>query len=277
MRLLEGKAAIITGSSRGIGRAIAKAFADNGASLVIHGTNESQLAALAEELGCKFIAGDIGEFSTSQRLAEECITSFGKVDVLVNNAGINTRTKFLDLTPEEWDKVLRVNLTGTFYACKCVLPHMLAQKSGVILNMSSRAGKTAHPTSSACYGAGKAGIDALTRKLAYDFGAEGIRVNSICPGPVETDMSLQWTADYRAKILDKIPLRQRSYRNCCVLCVPNVYSFGETVCTNASESHSPNFCVDAGVYLLPCGLRLQKEGQESRRSLRHSSRPRPPE
>ena len=208
MRLLEGKAAIITGSSRGIGRAIAEAFAENGAGLVIHGTSEESLRPLAEELGCSFVAGDIGELSTSQRLTEECIRSFGKVDVLVNNAGINTRTKFLELTPEEWDKVLRVNLTGAFYACKCVLPHMLAQKSGVIVNMSSRAGKTAHPTSSACYGASKAALDALTRKLAYDFGAEGIRVNAICPGPVETDMSLQWTADYRAKILDNIPLRK---------------------------------------------------------------------
>ena len=208
MRLLEGKAAIITGSSRGIGRAIAEAFAENGAGLVIHGTSEESLRPLAEELGCSFVAGDIGELSTSERLAEECIRLFGRVDVLVNNAGINTRTKFLDLTPEEWDKVLRVNLTGAFYACKCVLPHMLAQKSGVIVNMSSRAGKTAHPTSSACYGASKAALDALTRKLAYDFGAEGIRVNAICPGPVETDMSLQWTADYRAKILDNIPLRK---------------------------------------------------------------------
>ena len=208
MRLLEGKAAIITGSSRGIGRAIAEAFAENGAGLVIHGTSEESLRPLAEELGCSFVAGDIGELSTSERLAEECIRLFGRVDVLVNNAGINTRTKFLDLTPEEWDKVLRVNLTGAFYACKCVLPHMLAQKSGVILNMSSRAGKTAHPTSSACYGASKAALDALTRKLAYDFGAEGIRVNAICPGPVETDMSLQWSPDYRAKILDNIPLRK---------------------------------------------------------------------
>ena len=208
MRLLDGKSAIITGSSRGIGRAIAKAFADNGAGLVIHGTNEGSLRPLAEELGCEFAAGDIGELSTSERLADKCMERFGRIDILVNNAGINTRTKFLDLTPEEWDKVLRVNLTGAFYACKCVIPHMLGQGAGVIINMSSRAGKTAHPTSSVCYGASKAGIDALTRKLAYDFGPEGIRVNSISPGPVETDMSLQWSQDYRAKILDAIPLRK---------------------------------------------------------------------
>lgn len=85
---------------------------------------------------------------------------------------------------------------------------MVAQKSGVIVNMSSRAGKTAHPTSSVCYGASKAAIDSLTRKLAYDFGADGIRVNSICPGPVETDMSKQWTPDYRASLLEQIPVRK---------------------------------------------------------------------
>ena len=208
MKLLEGKFAVITGSFRGIGRAIAEAFAENGASLVIHGTNETQLASLAQELCCEYVAGDIGELSTAQRLAEKCISRFGKIDILVNNAGINTRTKFLDLSIEEWDKVLRVNLTGTFYVCKYVIPHMLEQKSGSIINMSSRAGKTAHPTASAPYAAAKAGLDALTRKLASDFGPSGIRVNSICPGPVETDMSLQWTEDYRKKVLDDIPVRR---------------------------------------------------------------------
>lgn len=208
MQLLQGKSAIITGSSRGIGRAIAEAFALHGASLVIHGTSEASLRPLAQELGCEFVAGDIGEISTSQRLAEKCLFRFGRIDILVNNAGINTRTPFLELTPEEWDRVIRVNLTGTFYACQCVLPHMIARKKGVIVNMSSRAAKTPHPNASACYGAGKAGIDALTRQLANDFGPSGIRVNAICPGPIETDMSLQWTEDYRQKVLNDIPLRK---------------------------------------------------------------------
>ena len=206
MKLLEGRTAVITGSSRGIGKAIAAAFALHGAGLVIHGTSEKSLIPLADELGCEYVAGDIGELETSRRLAEKCMSAFGKIDILVNNAGINTRTKFLDLTLDEWDKVLRTNLTGSFYACKCVIPHMLAQKSGVILNMSSRAGKTAHKNASAHYGASKAGVDALTRKLADDFGAEGIRVNSICPGPIETDMSLQWTPEYRQKVFANIPL-----------------------------------------------------------------------
>lgn len=208
MKLLEGKSAVITGSSRGIGRAIAFAFAESGASLIIHGTSEKSLAPLAAELGCEYVAGDIGELDTSKRLAKKCMSSFGKIDILVNNAGINTRTKFLDLQPDEWEKVLRVNLTGTFYACKCVIPYMLERKSGSIINMSSRAGKTAHGNASLCYGASKGGIDSMTRNLAGEFAPSGIRVNSICPGPVETDMSLQWSAEYREKVLSGIPLRR---------------------------------------------------------------------
>ena len=217
MGLLEGKAAVITGSSRGIGKAVASAFAAHGAGLVIHGTNEASLLALKESLTtegdmlgldirCEYVAGDIGDIETSRRLAEKCMSSFGRLDILVNNAGINTRTKFLDIEPEEWDKVIRTNLTGTFYMCKAAAPFMIERHSGSIINISSSAGKTPHPNASVCYGASKGGVDALTRKLAYDLAPLGIRVNSVCPGPVETDMSLQWTEDYRAKILGGIPL-----------------------------------------------------------------------
>ena len=208
MKLLEGKSAIITGSSRGIGKAVAIAFALHGAGLVIHGTNEKPLISLSDELECEYVAGDIGELSTSERLAEKCMKTFGKIDILVNNAGINTRTKFLDLSVQEWNEVIRVNLTGTFYACKCVVPFMIEKHNGVIINMSSRAGKTAHGNASLCYGASKGGIDSLTRNLANELAPSGIRVNSICPGPIETDMSLQWTEEYRRKVLSGIPVRR---------------------------------------------------------------------
>lgn len=212
-RLLEGKAAIITGSSRGIGRATALAFARNGADLVIHGTREEALRDLREEIralgvGCEYAAGDIGDFGTARRLAEICLESYGKVDVLVNNAGVNSRSRFEDLTLEEWERMLRVNLTGVFCACKCVVPHMLERRSGCIVNMSSTAGKTAHPNASLSYGVSKAGINSLTQKLAYDLAPYGIRVNAVCPGPVETDMSRQWTEEYRKKVLEDIPLRR---------------------------------------------------------------------
>lgn len=210
MKILEGKTAIITGSSRGIGRAVATAFAEHGASLVIHGTSEESLIALKDELNtdCEYVAGDIGVFETSVKLAEKCVESFGKIDILVNNAGINTRTRFLELGIDEWEKILHVNLTGAFYACKNVVPHMIKKSSGVIINMSSSAAKTPHPTASLAYGVSKGGIDAMTRKLAYDLAPFNIRVNSICPGPIETDMSSQWSDDYRAKILDSIPLKK---------------------------------------------------------------------
>ncbi|MBQ6981115.1 MAG: SDR family oxidoreductase [Synergistaceae bacterium] len=218
MGLLEGKSAIITGSSRGIGRAVATAFAAHGAGLVIHGTNEASLLTLRDglylechmlglDIRCEYVAGDIGDIETSRRLAEKCMSTFGKIDILVNNAGINTRTKFLDLEPEEWDKVIRTNLTGAFYACKAVIPFMLERHSGSIINMSSRAVKTAHANASLCYGASKGGLDAMTRNLAGEFAPSGIRVNSICPGPIETDMSLQWTPEYRQKVREGIPLR----------------------------------------------------------------------
>ncbi|MBQ7196544.1 MAG: SDR family oxidoreductase [Synergistaceae bacterium] len=210
MKILEGKTAIITGSSRGIGKAIAMAFAEYGASLVIHGTSEKSLIALKNEIGvnCEYVVGDISELDTSIKLAEKCIEAFNKIDILVNNAGINTRTKFLELEPEEWEKVLKINLSGAFYACKSVVPHMIDKKSGCIINMSSSAGKTPHPNASLAYGVSKGGIDAMTRKLAYDLAPFNIRVNSICPGPIETDMSLQWTDEYKSKILDSIPLKR---------------------------------------------------------------------
>lgn len=211
--LLQGKSAIITGSSRGIGRAIALTFAKQGADLVIHGTREEALAALRDEITalgvrCVYVAGDIGKLETAQRLAQACMEAYGKIDILVNNAGINSRFSFQDLTPEEWDRMLQTNLTSVFYTCKSVVPQMMEQKSGCIVNMSSAAGKTAHPNASASYGVSKAGINSLTQKLGFDLAPYGIRVNAVCPGPIETDMSQQWTPEYREKVLGAIPMRR---------------------------------------------------------------------
>ena len=211
--LLKGYAAIITGSSRGIGRAIALAFAENGADLVIHGTKEGALQELQSQIRdmgvrCEYVAGDIGQYETAQRLADTCMAAYGKIDVLVNNAGINSRKTFAELTPEDWDNMLRVKLTSAFYTCKTGVPHMLERKKGAIINMSSSAGKTAHPNAAVCYGVSKAGINSLPQKLAYDLAPHGIRVNAVCPGPIETDMSLQWTEEYREKVFSSIPLRR---------------------------------------------------------------------
>ncbi|MDR1835614.1 MAG: SDR family oxidoreductase [Fusobacteriaceae bacterium] len=209
--MLKGKAAIITGSSRGIGREIAREFAKNGADIVISGNKVDLLLDLQKDLQkagrrCEIVSGDISDPKTSAKLAEDCIRVFGKIDILVNNAGINSRVPFLELTAEEWRHMIDVNLNGAFYACKAVAPQMIAQKSGAIVNISSSAGKTFHANAAASYGASKAAMDSLTRQLAYEFGKYGIRVNGISPGPVLTDMSAQWTEEYRRIVTDKIPL-----------------------------------------------------------------------
>lgn len=244
--LLKGNAVIITGSSRGIGRAIALAFADNGADLVIHGTREGALRQLQSEIQakgvrCEYVAGDIGMYATAEKLAATCMNIYGKIDTLVNNAGINSRYSFADVTLEEWDQMIQTNLTSAFYTCKCVVPYMLEQKSGCIINMSSSAGKTAHPNASVCYGVSKAGINSLTQKLAYDLAPQGIRVNAICPGPIETDMSQQWTPEYREKVYSTIPLhrlgRASDVANVAVFLASEMSAFivGESINVNGGK------------------------------------------
>ena len=142
--LLEGKSAIITGSSRGIGRAIAKCYAENGARLIIHGTREEALSELKSELNalgaeCEYVAGDIGSPDTAARLAEKCLENYKSIDILVNNAGINSRKSFEELSFEDWDNMLRTNLTSAFYTCKAVLPSMLEQGSGAYRDPKSKA------------------------------------------------------------------------------------------------------------------------------------------
>ena len=244
--LLEGKSAIITGSSRGIGRAIAKCYAENGARLIIHGTREEALSELKSELNalgaeCEYVAGDIGSPDTAARLAEKCLENYKSIDILVNNAGINSRKSFEELSFEDWDNMLRTNLTSAFYTCKAVLPSMMEQGSGVIINMSSSAGKTAHPNAAISYGVSKAGINSLTQKLAYDYAAKGIRVNAICPGPIETDMSKQWTEEYREKVYSSIPMHRlgtgADVANVAVFLASDLAAFicGESVNVNGGK------------------------------------------
>jgi len=195
--LLENKVALVTGSGRGIGRAIAQLFAKEGAKVFLSARTEPELTATAEDIAA---AGGIGAFITADLTREaDCARviaaareKFGRVDILVNNAGHYGPVVPVEEYPlEEFDKVLAVHLRAPFLLSKLVLPEMYERKSGVILNISSLSAKAAYGWGSA-YAAAKAGLLGLTRVTAAEAARQGVRVNAICPGPVtETEMSKQ--------------------------------------------------------------------------------------
>jgi 3-oxoacyl-[acyl-carrier protein] reductase len=209
--MLAGKAAIVTGASRGIGRAIALALGRQGARVLVHGTSEALLTELAAELeaagtAAAVLAGDVADPATAEAACALALDRFGAVDILVNNAGINTRSPTLEMPLGDWQRVLDVNLNGTLHFCRAVLPGMIARRSGVIANVSSTTGKTPHRNAAPAYGASKAAVNYLTMHLAHEMAPHGIRVNAVCPGPVETDMSTQWSDEYRARVTAGVQL-----------------------------------------------------------------------
>lgn len=211
--LLENKVAIVTGASRGIGKSVALTLAKNGASLVIHGTNSgllNELASQVKELGQKCVVktGDSANPDTAIEVVKAAIENFGRIDILVNNAGINMRSSTLEMTLDDWKRVLDVNLNGTLYFCKAVLPHMIEKNYGKIVNVSSTTAKTAHKNAAPSYGASKAAVNYLTMHLALEMATHNIYVNAVCPGPVETDMSNQWNEEYRQAVTKRIPLNK---------------------------------------------------------------------
>lgn len=211
--LLANQVAVITGASRGIGREIALRYAGEGAHVVINGNNIKHLTEVQTRITgmgriCKIVDGDIAEPKTSEQLVDCALTKFGRVDILVNNAGINDRQRTLEMTLDDWQKVMDVNLNGTFYACKAVLSVMKNQNSGCIVNITSANGKTPHPNAAPSYGASKAAVTYLTRHFALEFGVYNIRVNALQCGPIESDMTRQWDPDYRSAMLENIPLKR---------------------------------------------------------------------
>jgi NAD(P)-dependent dehydrogenase (short-subunit alcohol dehydrogenase family) len=195
--LLPNKVALITGSGRGIGRAIAKLFAQEGASVFLSARTETELAATAKEIAsasgiAAYLAADLAREADCSRVVIGAREKFGRVDILVNNAGhYGPVVPVEDYPLEEFDKVIAVHLRAAFVLSKLVLPEMYARKSGVILNISSLSAKSAFGWGSA-YAAAKAGLLGLTRVMAAEASRQGVRVNAICPGPVtETEMSKQ--------------------------------------------------------------------------------------
>ena len=209
--VLNGKVAIVTGASRGIGRHIALAFAREGADLVVNATNTALLQSLAGEIAalgrkCVIAVGSVADSQTAQDMVRAALDAFGRIDIVVNNAGVMNRKGTLELTIDEWHRVLDVNANGVFYVCKAVLPVMVEQHGGTILNITSTASKAAHPNASPAYGASKAAVTYLTKHFAAECGKYGIRVNALQCGPIHSEMTDQWTPEYRAALLQKIPV-----------------------------------------------------------------------
>ena len=193
--LLKDQIAIITGGGRGIGRAIALRFAAEGASVLVTARTATEIASVADEIRrsggrAEAVAGDVSLPGDCDRVVAAARKSFGRVDILVNNAGIyGPVAPVQEVTPEQWNQVLAINLTGAFLLSRLVLPEMCARGSGAILNISSVSAKAAFPMGSP-YAVSKAGLLALTRSLAAETARSGVRVNAICPGPVpETKLS----------------------------------------------------------------------------------------
>ncbi|MBN2553528.1 MAG: SDR family oxidoreductase [Spirochaetales bacterium] len=209
--VLDGKTALITGAARGIGRAIALRFASEGAAVgLIDLKSTDELARSLEAQGLEGFALEL-DITDPERVREtfdEVARQRGVIDILVNNAGIIARGTILELGHETWRRVLEVNLNGTFNCCKAAIPHMVRQKSGRILNISSIAGKMGDITAAPAYGTSKGAINTFTRSLARQLAEHGITVNGIAPHAIETDMSAEWSEEKRREVIGGIPLKR---------------------------------------------------------------------
>ncbi len=187
---LSGKVAIVTGGSRGIGKATAKIFAKEGAKVVITAKDDNRLQSVAKELGIVSFSGDIRKEQDVENVVAKTLNKFNKIDILVNNAGIFPEVRPLHETSEEkWNEVINVNLTGQFRFTKAVIPHMM-KNGGCIVNVSSDAGlKSFENFEADSYSVTKAALIHLTKALAIEYAKYKIRINCVCPGIVETDMT----------------------------------------------------------------------------------------
>jgi meso-butanediol dehydrogenase/(S,S)-butanediol dehydrogenase/diacetyl reductase len=188
--MLKGKTALVTGATSGIGCAIARELAGVGARLMLTGRNQTAGAALADELGARFLAGDIVDPGFPDRLIAATVAAFGGLDVLVNNAGITHRGSVLQTSDADWSRVMEVNVTALMRCSRAALKHMVTVGHGTIVNIASDFAVVAG-TGEAVYCASKGAVLQLTKAMALDHGPQGIRVNAVCPGDVETPMLLE--------------------------------------------------------------------------------------
>ncbi|MDI9395618.1 MAG: 3-oxoacyl-[acyl-carrier-protein] reductase [Euryarchaeota archaeon] len=208
---LEGKVALVTGGSRGIGRAIALRLAEEGADVAInyqaskeHAEEVSDAINSMGRRSC-IVQANVNDFEQVIKMRDEVVKELGKIDILVNNAGITRDKSFVKMTPEMWSEVISVNLDGAFYCSKAVIDGMIERKYGRIVNISSVIGRMGN-FGQANYSASKAGLIGLTKTLAKEFASKGITVNVVAPGFVGTEMVKAIPKDILDKIISQIPL-----------------------------------------------------------------------
>ena len=213
MKLLEGKVALITGAGRGIGKAVALAYAEQGADIAFTDLelNETVLATRAEleQMGVrvKAYASNAADFEQSHAVVEQVLADFGRIDVLVNNAGITKDGLMMRMSEAQWDAVINVNLKSAFNFTHAVVPVMARQRGGSIINMSSVVGVSGN-AGQCNYSASKAGMIGLAKSIAKEMGARGIRANCIAPGFIITEMTAQLPEQVREQWNNSIPLRR---------------------------------------------------------------------
>ena len=208
-RLLD-KAAIVTGGTRGIGLGIVRAFLAEGARVLFCGRNSSTVDVAMAELGspkeCIGIVADLSHTRATADIVNAAKDAFGKIDVLVNNAGVVSQANVWELTPDEWDRIHDVNLRATFFVARDVAAVMRQHRSGSIINISSIAGQNGGLAGSPAYASSKAGVLGLTRALARRLAPDGIRVNCISPANIETDITTGWPQSLKDQLNALTPL-----------------------------------------------------------------------
>jgi 3-oxoacyl-(acyl-carrier-protein) reductase len=228
---LAGRTTLVTGASRGIGRAIALALAQEGADVAVnYVANETSAQQLVEEmqhLGRKAIAvkADVSDFPDTYRMAQEIYKEFGHLDILINNAGITSDKTFQKMDHASWRKVLSTNLDGVFNCSKVLIDGMIEQKWGRVVNITSVIGQIGN-FGQVNYAASKAGVAAFTKSLAKEVAAKGITVNAVAPGFIDTEMINAVPEKIQAKLLEQIPMRrfgkvEEVARACVYLCSPD--------------------------------------------------------
>ena len=203
---LDGKTALVTGASGGIGKAIAVTLHKQGAHVILHGTNEGRLASLSSELGDRnsILPADLSDRQAVEAMIPTATEIAGSVDILVNNAGITRDNLFMRLKDDEWDQVLNVNMTASMILCRAAIRAMMKARWGRIISISSIVGVTGNPGQTN-YAASKAGMIGFSKSLAQEVASRGITVNVVAPGFIQTQMTDVLTDDQKEKLLANVP------------------------------------------------------------------------